>query len=76
MMPAEAGNGIATKRVDLKDSPIVKADATTVGATENNTTLGSGISAIHTVEHLMASLYGLGINNVHIEINGPESSYL
>lgn len=70
--PAPADHGIQFKRVDLPDSPVLKASVETVGATENNTTIGSGNSAIHTVEHLLAVFYGLGINNVLCEIDGPE----
>lgn len=72
LYPAEADYGIQFKRVDLKDAPVLKADATSVGATENNTTIGGGVNAVHTVEHLLSVLYGLGINNVFIEIDGPE----
>lgn len=70
--PAEADFGIQFKRVDLKNSPVLKASALTVGATENNTTIGEGVNAVHTVEHLLAVLYGLGINNIYCEIDGPE----
>lgn len=72
MYPAEADTGIVFKRVDIKDSQARKADAISVGATSNNTTLGDGAEAIHTVEHLLAAFYGLGVNNVYIEIDGPE----
>jgi len=70
--PAEADFGIQFKRIDLTDAPLLKADAQTVGATENNTTIGSGENAVHTVEHLLSCFYGLGINNVLCEIDGPE----
>lgn len=70
--PAEADHGMVFVRTDLKDSKPIKADALSVGATENNTTIGSGVSAIHTVEHLLSALYGFGINNALIEIDGPE----
>ncbi len=72
IFPADADTGIQFKRVDLPNSSIVTASALTVGATENATTLGAGREAIHTVEHLLAVLYGLGIDNVYIEIDGPE----
>ena len=72
MHPAEANFGIQFKRVDLPNSEVLKATAHTVGPTDNNTTLGSGANAVHTVEHLLAVFYGLGINNVYCEINGPE----
>jgi UDP-3-O-[3-hydroxymyristoyl] N-acetylglucosamine deacetylase len=70
--PAEADSGISFKRVDLPSAEILNATAETVGATENNTTIGSGVNSVHTVEHLLSVLYGLGINNVFVEIDGPE----
>ena len=72
MYPADPDTGIIFKRVDIKDAEPMKADANSVGPTDNNTTLGSGAGAIHTVEHLLSALYGLGIDNVYIEIDGPE----
>ena len=72
LYPDYANQGITFKRTDLSDAPTIKAHVDQVGATENNTTLGSGENSIHTVEHLLASLYGFGIDNVYIEINGPE----
>ncbi len=72
MHPAPADAGVQFKRTDLKDAEILRATATTVGATENNTTLGGGLNAVHTVEHLLSVFYGLGINNVFCEIDGPE----
>ena len=72
LIPAEADFGIQFVRTDIPNSAPMKANALTVGTTENATTLGSGREAIHTVEHLLATLYGLGINNILIEIDGPE----
>ncbi|EQC51203.1 UDP-3-O-acyl-N-acetylglucosamine deacetylase [Bacteriovorax sp. DB6_IX] len=70
--PAEADSGISFKRIDPPNAEILNATAETVGATENNTTIGRGVNSVHTVEHLLSVLYGLGINNVFIEIDGPE----
>lgn len=70
--PAEADFGIQFKRTDIPGASTLKADAVTVGATENNTTIGSGLNSVHTVEHLLSVFYGFGINNVYCEINGPE----
>ena len=70
--PAEADTGIVFRRTDIMGSRPMRADARTVGATENNTTLGEGVESVHTVEHLLSALYGLGINNVYCEIDGPE----
>jgi UDP-3-O-[3-hydroxymyristoyl] N-acetylglucosamine deacetylase len=72
LSPAEADTGVVFIRSDIPNFKPVRATATTVGATENNTTLGSGREAIHTVEHLLSVLYGFGIDNVICEINGPE----
>lgn len=70
--PAEADFGIQFRRTDIPGAQALKATATTVGATENNTTIGEGRNAVHTVEHLLSVFYGLGINNVYCEIDGPE----
>lgn len=70
--PAEADFGIVFKRVDIANSTLLRANAETVGATENNTTIGAGQNAVHTVEHLLSALYGFGIDNVLCEIDGPE----
>lgn len=70
--PAEADTGIQFQRTDIPNAPALRANAETVGATENNTTIGAGQNAVHTVEHLLSAFYGFGIENVFCEINGPE----
>lgn len=72
ILPADADFGIQFQRTDIAGSKPMRADARSVGATENATTIGEGREAVHTVEHLLAVLYGLGINNALIEIDGPE----
>lgn len=72
LSPAKANFGIQFKRVDLENAPVLRASVDTVGATENNTTIGHGINSIHTVEHLLSVFYGLGINNIFCEVDGPE----
>jgi len=72
MYPAGANTGIVFKRTDVKGAKSIRAAALNVGPTNNNTTLGDGPDAIHTVEHLLAAFYGFGIDNVYIEIDGPE----
>ena len=72
LVPQEADFGIQFVRTDIRDARAMKANALTVGTTENATTLGSGVEAIHTVEHLLGTLYGLGIDNCLVEIDGPE----
>lgn len=70
--PAEADSGIQFRRIDIPNAPVIKASALNVGATENATTLVSNNLVINTVEHLLAVLYGMGINNVYCEVDGPE----
>lgn len=72
LFPAEADTGIVFRRSDIPTAKTIKADARSVGPTRNNTTLGDGPDAIHTVEHLLSALYGLGIDNVYCELDGPE----
>ena len=72
LKPAPADFGIRFHRLDIPHAPMLAADAQNVGATENNTTLGKGDGAIGTVEHLLSTFYGLGINNVLCQLDGPE----
>lgn len=72
LIPQDTDFGIQFIRTDISKAQPMKANALTVGTTENATTLGSGAEAVHTVEHLLGTFYGLGINNVLIEIDGPE----
>ena len=70
--PAEAGYGIKFKRTDLDDQPIIDALATNVTQTARGTTIGTGEKVIHTVEHVLAALSGLEIDNCLIELDAPE----
>jgi len=70
--PAPHDHGIVFQRIDIENSPKIKVNAQNVGATENNTAIGSGPGAIHTVEHLLSAFLGLGIDNVFIDIDGLE----
>lgn len=72
LFPAKADHGIVFKRTDIPNSQEMKLNAQNVGATENNTAIGYGREAVHTVEHLLSALYGLGINNIFIEIDNTE----
>ncbi len=72
LKPAEVDFGIQFQRVDILNAPLIKPTADSVSATENNTTIGTPPYNIHTVEHLLSVFYGLGINNILCEIDGPE----
>lgn len=70
--PAEANHGIKFRRIDLPDQPTILADVSKVISTNRGTTIQEGIAQVWTVEHTLSALTGLGIDNVLIEINGPE----
>ncbi len=72
MRPANPGFGIRFQRVDLPDKPIVKADVDFVVDTSRGTTIEYHGARVSTIEHTMAALVGLGIDNVLIELDGPE----
>jgi UDP-3-O-[3-hydroxymyristoyl] N-acetylglucosamine deacetylase len=72
ILPSEAGSGRYFVRVDLPDSPIIPAQVAAVSQTLLSTQLGKGEACIRTVEHLLASLTGMGVDNARIEIDGPE----
>jgi len=70
--PAPPDTGIIFIRTDLGPSVEIKALAAHVTDTMMNTTLGSAAEGIGTIEHLMSALAGLGIDNLYIEVSGPE----
>jgi UDP-3-O-[3-hydroxymyristoyl] N-acetylglucosamine deacetylase len=75
LCPADPGSGITFLRTGLPNSPDTEIPARSeyVGATELCTVLaGAGGATVATVEHLLAGLVGLGIDNVLIEIDGTE----
>jgi UDP-3-O-[3-hydroxymyristoyl] N-acetylglucosamine deacetylase / 3-hydroxyacyl-[acyl-carrier-protein] dehydratase len=70
--PAEPNTGINFQRVDLPGKPVVKADVDNVIETNRSTTIEANGARIGTIEHLMAALVGMEIDNVLIEIDGEE----
>ncbi|MES1217047.1 MAG: bifunctional UDP-3-O-[3-hydroxymyristoyl] N-acetylglucosamine deacetylase/3-hydroxyacyl-ACP dehydratase [Bacteroidota bacterium] len=70
--PANPGYGIQFQRVDLPNKPVIKADCDLVTDTSRGTTLEVGEAKVSTVEHVLAALVGMGVDNCFIEINGPE----
>jgi UDP-3-O-[3-hydroxymyristoyl] N-acetylglucosamine deacetylase/3-hydroxyacyl-[acyl-carrier-protein] dehydratase len=72
LKPANPGFGIQFQRIDLPNQPIIKADCDLVTDTSRGTTLQVGDARVSTVEHLLAALVGMGVDNVLIELNGPE----
>ncbi|HSZ84701.1 MAG TPA: UDP-3-O-acyl-N-acetylglucosamine deacetylase, partial [Puia sp.] len=72
LRPANPGFGFQFQRVDLPGQPIIKADCDLVTDTSRGTTLEDNGAKVSTVEHVLAALVGMGIDNCLIEINAPE----
>lgn len=72
LRPAPPGFGIQFQRVDLNGEPLIKADCDLVTDTSRGTTLELGNAKISTVEHVLAALVGMGIDNCLVTLNGPE----
>ncbi|HEX2536578.1 MAG TPA: bifunctional UDP-3-O-[3-hydroxymyristoyl] N-acetylglucosamine deacetylase/3-hydroxyacyl-ACP dehydratase [Chitinophagaceae bacterium] len=72
LKPAEPNTGFLFKRIDLPGAPSVKADVDNVVETTRSTTIEANGARVSTIEHLMAALVGNQVDNVLIEINGPE----
>ncbi len=71
-LPAPVNHGYKFKRIDLEGTPVLNASADMVASTNRGTTLQRKDAVVHTVEHALAALVGLGIDNTLIEIDGPE----
>ena len=70
--PAPENYGYKIQRIDLEGMPIIDAVAEHVVDTQRGTVLGKGDVRVSTVEHGLAALYALGIDNCLIQVNGPE----
>ncbi len=71
-LPAPANHGYKFQRIDLPDQPIIPADVSRVVSTQRGTTLQADEVEVHTVEHALSALSGMGVDNVLITLNGPE----
>lgn len=71
-LPAPAGHGYKIQRVDMPGQPIMDAVAENVIDTQRGTVLGKGEMRCSTVEHALAALYAMGIDNVLMQVDGPE----
>jgi UDP-3-O-[3-hydroxymyristoyl] N-acetylglucosamine deacetylase/3-hydroxyacyl-[acyl-carrier-protein] dehydratase len=72
LLPAPADTGVVFRRTDLEGAPTVEAKAARVVETDRGTTIGTGEVRIHTIEHLLAALSGCGVDNLIVELSGPE----
>lgn len=71
-LPAPPDSGIVFRRIDLEGAPSVRAMADKVVDIRRGTTIGDGECVVHTVEHIMATLHALEIDNVIVDMDGPE----
>ncbi len=76
VMPALVNQGRYFVRIDLPDQPEIPAHITAVSQTLLSTELAAGEAQVRTVEHLLAALVALGVDNARIEINRPEAPLL
>jgi UDP-3-O-[3-hydroxymyristoyl] N-acetylglucosamine deacetylase len=72
ILPAQAGSGRYFVRVDLPETPLIPAQLAAVSETVLSTQLGKAQASVRTVEHLLAALAGMGVDNARIEIDGSE----
>src|SRR5829696_7546763 len=72
LTPAEPNTGIVFQRMDLPGQPTVKADVDYVTETRRSTTLEHNGAKVSTIEHLLAALVGVEIDNVLVKLDAPE----
>ena len=71
--PAPENHGYKFKRIDIAGQPVVEADVDNVTDTSRGTNLSQNGASVNTVEHVLAALVGLEVDNVLIELDGPET---
>jgi UDP-3-O-[3-hydroxymyristoyl] N-acetylglucosamine deacetylase/3-hydroxyacyl-[acyl-carrier-protein] dehydratase len=72
LLPAPQGAGVEFVRTDLADAPTIPAHITYHSAKERRTRLQRGSAEVDTVEHLLAVCSGIGLDNLTVELSGPE----
>jgi UDP-3-O-[3-hydroxymyristoyl] N-acetylglucosamine deacetylase/3-hydroxyacyl-[acyl-carrier-protein] dehydratase len=72
LKPAPADHGFKFRRIDLADQPFIDADADKVQTVERATTIAEGSVKVHTVEHVLSALTGMGVDNAIIEMDANE----
>ena len=70
--PAPVNHGYKIKRIDLEGQPVIDALADNVETTQRGTVIAKNDVRVGTVEHAMAALYAMGVDNCLIEVNAPE----
>src|SRR6478736_8724991 len=70
--PAPVDHGIKFKRADLEDEPTIDARIENLKTVERATTIGEGSVRVHTVEHVLAALSAMGVDNAIVEMDANE----
>src|SRR5437764_1850211 len=70
--PAPVDHGIKFKRKDLQDEPTIDAKIENLKMVERATTIGEGSIRVHTVEHVLAALWAMGVDNAVVEMDANE----
>ena len=72
LIPSDINSGINFIRTDVNENLVIPALAENVGETSMSTTLIKDEIKVHTIEHLLSAIAGLGVDNCLIKLNGPE----
>src|SRR6266404_2086996 len=72
LQPAPVDHGIKFKRKDLQDEPVIDAKIDNLKTVERATTIGEGSVRVHTVEHVLAALSAMGVDNAIVEMDANE----
>src|SRR5476651_2911182 len=71
--PAAENHGYKFRRIDMQGSPVIDADVDNVTDTSRGTTISQNGASVSTIEHVLAALVGLELDNVLIDLDGPET---
>src|SRR5690606_22389595 len=72
VLPGPVDGGIVFRRTDIEGAEEIAASVANVIGTDRGTTIGVGPARVHTVEHLLSAAAGAGIDNLIVEMDGPE----
>src|SRR3569833_3328944 len=71
--PAPENHGYKFRRIDIDGAPVIDADVDNVTDTSRGTTISQNGASVSTIEHVLAALVGLEVDNVLIDMDGPET---
>src|SRR6185312_16413477 len=71
--PAPENHGYKFRRIDIPGMPVIAADVDNVTDTSRGTTISQNGASVSTIEHVLAALVGLELDNVLIDMDGPET---